>query len=485
MKKLMGFLFVLVFILGIIFVLLPFLETTPPSSAATAVQARPRPQIFTSNPLTTLVKRIVNALQTEWDKKREKRRLVTARLQKEKQIPSTDYRAALLKTLPEQEENLENPLDLQEDQGDSNWLIVPQISPKDVAAKGLHEVNTNEELRESTDTLTNIPSDLSFPIVNPTQENISDSSEKEPILLVQTGTNLHLSPSVQPTKKSTEQTLSLSETEKAWQKLEDIMYPERKIKKIIRDMADVKFGLTPATPERQQEKESFIKNKTEKAIKEFRHRKWDEITKLFEEETPLQSSEDYLGNYLRAAKREGKEPRNIPMDIYFKEGEKIYRVETSSDILSLLSRGLERLAHQLNTVQSNTNMPRALKDLAFSVISQVPGLPIEEKKKTEETPDTSFELSNEVSVTLSTTMQTASALSAARLRSIIEDDDDDSPSTGTPSPPNTLVDEVSEEAMLEKPGTGISYIYKDEKYTPLSPSEAKVLFDYRSRDQFL
>ncbi len=315
----MGFLFVLVFILGIIFVLLPFLETTPPPSAVPAAQARPRPQIFTSNPLTTLVKRIVNALQTEWDKKREKRRLAVARMQGKRKLAPTNYRAALLKTLPSQEDAPGEPIELPQGEDDGNWLIAPQISPEDMGVKGMHEVNTDEELPQSAEMQATEQPLQALPLVSPTEENASFSAQKEPLLLARANTNLQLPKPARYAPEPTETQAPLSETEKAWQELQAIIYPEKKIGETIRKMADIKFALLPDTPKTQREKETFIKEKTEKTIKEFRRLRWDEINRLLESDEPAKPTKDYLGNYFRSAQKEGKPTNPIPVTVYSKD----------------------------------------------------------------------------------------------------------------------------------------------------------------------
>jgi len=318
----MGFLFVLVFILGIIFVLLPFLETTPPPSAVPAAQARPRPQIFTSNPLTTLVKRIVNALQTEWDKKREKRRLAVARMQEKRKLAPTNYRAALLKTLPSQEDAPGEPIELPQGEDDGNWLIAPQISPEDMGVKGMHEVNTDEELPQSAEMQATEQPLQALPLVSPTEENASFSAQKEPLLLARANTNLQLPKPARYAPEPTKTQAPLSETEKALKELMDVVYPERRLAKLVEDYASVKFGLVPATPASLKEKEAFIKEKKEQVIKEFRRLQWEDIMRMLDsQEPPPPPAKDYLGNYVRAAKREGKETIDLPITIVSKEEE--------------------------------------------------------------------------------------------------------------------------------------------------------------------
>ena len=318
----MGFLFVLVFILGIIFVLLPFLETTPPPSAVPAAQARPRPQIFTSNPLTTLVKRIVNALQTEWDKKREKRRLAVARMQEKRKLAPTNYRAALLKTLPSQEDAPGEPIELPQGEDDGNWLIAPQISPEDMGVKGMHEVNTDEELPQSAEMQATEQPLQALPLVSPTEEDASFSAQKEPLLLARANTNLQLPKPARYAPEPTKTQAPLSETEKALKELMDVVYPERRLAKLVEDYASVKFGLVPATPASLKEKEAFIKEKKEQVIKEFRRLQWEDIMRMLDsQEPPPPPAKDYLGNYVRAAKREGKETIDLPITIVSKEEE--------------------------------------------------------------------------------------------------------------------------------------------------------------------
>lgn len=323
MKKLMGFLFVLVFILGIIFVLLPFLETTPPPSAVPAAQARPRPQIFTSNPLTTLVKRIVNALQTEWDKKREKRRLAVARMQEKRKLAPTNYRAALLKTLPSQEEAPGEPIELPQGEDDGNWLIAPQISPEDTAAKGMHEVSITDEPAQSTETIT-IPLPQEAAAFSVQSEGLpADSAMQDaPVQLARANSVLDIPLPTSATPEQPSQKAPMGETEKALKELMDVVYPERRLAKLVEDYASVKFGLIPATPASLKEKEAFIKEKKEQVIKEFRRLQWEDIMRMLDsQEPPPPPAKDYLGNYVRAAKREGKETIKLPITIVSKEEE--------------------------------------------------------------------------------------------------------------------------------------------------------------------
>ena len=343
MKKLMGFLFVLVFILGIIFVLLPFLETTPPPSAVPAAQARPRPQIFTSNPLTTLVKRIVNALQTEWDKKREKRRLAVARMQEKRKLAPTNYRAALLKTLPSQEEAPGEPIELPQGEDDGNWLIAPQISPEDMGVKGMHEVNTDEELSQSAEMQATEQPLQALPLLSPTEENASFSAQKEPLLLARANTNLQLPKPARYAPEPTKTQAPLSETEKALKELMDVVYPERRLAKLVEDYASVKFGLIPATPASLKEKEAFIKEKKEQVIKEFRRLQWEDIMRMLDsQESPPPPAKDYLGNYVRAAKREGKETIDLPITIVSKGEEgKVRLTKTDPTDVAKIKEAME------------------------------------------------------------------------------------------------------------------------------------------------
>ena len=319
----MGFLFVLVFILGIIFVLLPFLETTPPPSAVPAPQARPRPQIFTSNPLTTLVKRIVNALQTEWDKKREKRRLAVARMQEKRKLAPTNYRAALLKTLPSQEEAPGEPIELPQGEDGGNWLIAPQISPEDTAAKGMHEVSITDEPAQSTETIT-IPLPQEAAAFSVQSEGLpADSAMQDaPVQLARANSVLDIPLPTSATPEQPSQKAPMGETEKALKELMDVVYPERRLAKLVEDYASVKFGLIPATPASLKEKEAFIKEKKEQVIKEFRRLQWEDIMRMLDsQEPPPPPAKDYLGNYVRAAKREGKETIKLPITIVSKEEE--------------------------------------------------------------------------------------------------------------------------------------------------------------------
>ena len=316
----MGFLFVLVFILGIIFVLLPFLETTPPPSAATAVQARPRPQIFTSNPLTTLVKRIVNALQTEWDKKREKRRLAVARMQGKRQLAPTDYRAALVHSLPQDGTPAEEIALPETEEYDGNWLISPQISPKDAAAKGMHEVSITDEPAQNTETI-NIPLPQEAAALSAQSESLptDNAAQNAPMQLARANTILDISlPATQVQGQQAPTVKTKSEV--ALQNLLDILYPEKKIEKIIRNMADVKFGMLPSTEENKSAKATYIKETTKQAIEELRRLQTQKIHRLLTEgPQPDDLQTDYLAEYLQACAEEGKEPEEHPIRILIRD----------------------------------------------------------------------------------------------------------------------------------------------------------------------
>lgn len=337
MKKLMGFLFVLVFILGIIFVLLPFLETTPPPSAATAVQARPRPQIFTSNPLTTLVKRIVNALQTEWDKKREKRRLAVARMQGKRQLAPTDYRAALVHSLPQDGTPAEEIALPETEEYDGNWLISPQISPKDAAAKGMHEVSITDEPAQNTETI-NIPLPQEAAALSAQSESLptDNAAQNAPMQLARANTILDISlPATQVQGQQAPTVKTKSEV--ALQNLLDILYPEKKIEKIIRNMADVKFGMLPSTEENKSAKATYIKETTKQAIEELRRLQTQKIHRLLTEgPQPDDLQTDYLAEYLQACAEEGIEPEEHPIRILIRDNDgNTYYTNTSTRKINL------------------------------------------------------------------------------------------------------------------------------------------------------
>lgn len=333
----MGFLFVLVFILGIIFVLLPFLETTPPPSAATAVQARPRPQIFTSNPLTTLVKRIVNALQTEWDKKREKRRLAVARMQGKRQLAPTDYRAALVHSLPQDGTPAEEIALPETEEYDGNWLISPQISPKDAAAKGMHEVSITDEPAQNTETI-NIPLPQEAAALSAQSESLpaDNAAQNAPMQLARAKTILDISlPATQVQGQQAPTVKTKSEV--ALQNLLDILYPEKKIEKIIRNMADVKFGMLPSTEENKSAKATYIKETTKQAIEELRRLQTQKIHRLLTEgPQPDDLQTDYLAEYLQACAEEGIEPEEHPIRILIRDNDgNTYYTNTSTRKINL------------------------------------------------------------------------------------------------------------------------------------------------------
>ena len=333
----MGFLFVLVFILGIIFVLLPFLETTPPPSAVPAAQARPRPQIFTSNPLTTLVKRIVNALHTEWDKKREKRRLAVARMQGKRQLAPTDYRAALVHSLPQDGTPAEEIALPETEEYDGNWLISPQISPKDAAAKGMHEVSITDEPAQNTETI-NIPLPQEAAALSAQSESLptDNAAQNAPMQLARANTILDISlPATQVQGQQAPAVKTKSEV--ALQNLLDILYPEKKIEKIIRNMADVKFGMLPSTEENKSAKATYIKETTKQAIEELRRLQTQKIHRLLTEgPQPDDLQTDYLAEYLQACAEEGIEPEEHPIRILIRDNDgNTYYTNTSTRKINL------------------------------------------------------------------------------------------------------------------------------------------------------
>lgn len=152
MKKTIGKI-VLVFtcVAVIVFLLLPFLETSSPAPAnaqASASAQKATPQIFTSNPLTALVQRMARLLRrNNADSKAQ-----TAQKDGETAQPEqlADARAALNKTPANQEKDggvatsgRYNYGDASMQTEDGDWVLIRQTAPEGMEP-GMHEINSQE-----------------------------------------------------------------------------------------------------------------------------------------------------------------------------------------------------------------------------------------------------------------------------------------------------------------------------------------------------
>ena len=362
MRKLMGFLFVLVLLVGIIFMILPFLETAPAPSLAPTVQARPRPQIFTSNPLTTLVNRIVKAIQSQWNRNRHDQQLAMAQQAKEQpRYSKAGYRADLMHSLPGDGTPAQE-IDLpQDDTSDGNWLIGPQTSPEDMAAKGMHEVNRTDEPAPSAN-----PTDIPLPqeVLSAAGTNsLVENKGKNPSALMKAPNNPQISvPTVQT---SSEKRVPLQKTTSAvaLANLKDILYPEQRAEKLVRNAAEVKWGMLPDTEENRLAKADFIKTKTREVTKEIRRLQAEDLERILSEDPTIAEEErpDYLSEYLQACAEEGVEVEKHSVSFVVKDKDDLYVVQTTTTDLA------EQIKN--NPYQARPNAGEKIEEFFMAFIS--------------------------------------------------------------------------------------------------------------------
>ena len=157
MKKLAkGFLF-LVCLAIVIFLLLPFLETENNSAKNASAQTAAEPQIFTSNPLTTLVQRLASLFRKNNAKENPTPAQTTAALTKEEAeerfgVPQYKTRGAGDGDMSEQEVLSAAPagavttsangetMYLNED---GEWVLIRQIN-HETSTPGMHEINIKD-----------------------------------------------------------------------------------------------------------------------------------------------------------------------------------------------------------------------------------------------------------------------------------------------------------------------------------------------------
>lgn len=151
-KRILTFSLFAVGLVLVLFLLLPFLETTAPNTATDATQAKKAsPQIFTSNPLTDLVNRIARFFgkknKTAAPTVADNRRLTAQQAdhlfgvsQEENAVYASQHEATTQTgsyTTPEQYEQALFQTT------DGAWVLVHQKSPEG-AALGMHEINTRD-----------------------------------------------------------------------------------------------------------------------------------------------------------------------------------------------------------------------------------------------------------------------------------------------------------------------------------------------------
>lgn len=151
-KRILTFSLFAVGLVLVLFLLLPFLETTAPNTATDAAQAKKAsPQIFTSNPLTDLVNRIARFFgkknKTSAPTVADNRRLTAQQAdqlfgisQEENAVYASQHEATTQTgsyTTPEQYEQALFQTT------DGAWVLVHQKNPEG-AAHGMHEINTRD-----------------------------------------------------------------------------------------------------------------------------------------------------------------------------------------------------------------------------------------------------------------------------------------------------------------------------------------------------
>ncbi len=148
--------FLIFCITAFIFLLLPFLQTTPPPTPA---QLKAQPQISTDNPLTAIAKRLAHLFRPRGE---QKTRFVSApvgagsplpqssaqpyflarnQMQPADRSSSAQFPAATLIPLPAPQETAYGDAAVQTDNG--QWVLVRQTAPE-AGQPGMHEVNVHD-----------------------------------------------------------------------------------------------------------------------------------------------------------------------------------------------------------------------------------------------------------------------------------------------------------------------------------------------------
>ena len=157
-KTIWKILLFIVCLAAIVFLLLPFLETTPaPQNTAAAPKATP--QIFTSNPLTELVNRIARFFGKRQQQAPQNAPALTAQQANEQfgtpqgEEVYADARAAqnyisteqTPSSTPQRKNSFENAA-FQDEEGE--WVLIRQKTPE-LGTPGMHEINTKDNAYDS------------------------------------------------------------------------------------------------------------------------------------------------------------------------------------------------------------------------------------------------------------------------------------------------------------------------------------------------
>lgn len=149
MKKTIGKTVLFIFCVGVVvFLLLPFLQTESAQSAAVAEGEKPTPQIFTSNPLTSIVKKLASLFRKNEKQAEQPQQVALSNEQVNEKFGVPQYRGA--------SENGDDP-DLIASAGnntavnssgygegeDESWVLIPQTSPEN-STPGMHEINIKD-----------------------------------------------------------------------------------------------------------------------------------------------------------------------------------------------------------------------------------------------------------------------------------------------------------------------------------------------------
>lgn len=161
MKKAIGKTFLVIFCVAIIvFLLLPFLETTAPQQPGTAM-TKATPQIFTSNPLTELVNRIARFFRSssrQQPRQEAPQTLTAQQAQEQFGAPQgeevlADARGAVQNYISTEETPSSGRTgggfggaSFQDEEGD--WVLIRQKTP-DLSAPGMHEITTKDNAYDS------------------------------------------------------------------------------------------------------------------------------------------------------------------------------------------------------------------------------------------------------------------------------------------------------------------------------------------------
>jgi len=155
MKKSIGKIVLFIFCVGVVvFLLLPFLEADNAASTAAVQDGKPTPQIFTSNPLTTIVKKLASLFRKNnksGEKQPQQIALSNEQVNEKFGVPQYARGAAENSDDPELIASAGNNTAVNSDyyaEGEEDWVLIPQTSP-DSSAPGMHEISVKDDAYET------------------------------------------------------------------------------------------------------------------------------------------------------------------------------------------------------------------------------------------------------------------------------------------------------------------------------------------------